>query len=134
MAEYVLIVDDQPSIRCMIQAVLREAGYETKSAENGWECLAIVRSTANKPSLILLDHNMPNMSGMEVLSVLKKDISTQQIPVIMVSGEDNIVEKARDNGAKAVLGKPLDISDLIETLQKFIPQNADHESRHTGRG
>lgn len=121
MAEYVLIVDDQASIRYLIQEVLRQSGYETKSAGNGWECLTIVRSAANKPSLILLDHNMPDMTGMEVLSALRKDKHTRQIPVVMISGQEDLAETARGNGARAVLGKPLDVDALLETLRTVLP-------------
>ena len=123
VSEYVLIVDDQALIRYLLQEILRRSGYKTKSVGDGRECLTIVRSAAIKPSLILLDHNMPGMTGLEVLAALSKDKNTQQIPVVMISGEeDDIRQKAKRHGARAVLGKPLDVGVLLETLSEVLTE------------
>lgn len=119
MEKYILVVDDDPSIRRMLQAVLHNSGYTSKTAANSAECLIAVRSP-DTPTLILLDYKMPGMNGLEALSILKKDISTQDIPVVMISAEENLKEPALQQGANAVLGKPLDINILVETIGELL--------------
>ncbi|MHB1404704.1 MAG: response regulator [Desulfitobacteriaceae bacterium] len=123
MAEYILIVDDELTIRYMLQEILGEAGYRTECAADGWECLKIA-GFAEKPDLILLDYQMPGITGNEVLSMLKNDSATREIPVIMISGKENIEEIAKNHGAHAVLKKPLDLKALMEAIHngmiKFV--------------
>jgi CheY-like chemotaxis protein len=118
MSDYILIVDDQDAVRLMFQEWLIASGYKVKAAADGWECLKQVR-TQYKPSLILLDYQMPFMTGMEVLITLKKDVTTQKIPVIIVSGTPNIEETAKRNGAGAVLAKPVDLYVLLEAINNL---------------
>lgn len=119
MTKYILVVDDQPLIRGMIQEALLNFGYRAKSVANGRECLKIARSAA-KPSLILLDYHMPQMTGFEVLSALRKDGSTCEIPVILISAEENLEEKAARYGFNAVLAKPLDVNALVVEIHKIL--------------
>ncbi len=116
MSEYILIVADQLPFRRVMQEVLFEAGYMARSAANGWECLRIVRSV-DKPFLILLDYYMSNMTGIEVLSLLRKDEATREIPVIMVYTKENIEETAKYYGASAALSKPIILNVLIREIQ-----------------
>ncbi|MHB1041296.1 MAG: response regulator [Eubacteriales bacterium] len=122
MAEYILIVDDQLHNRCILQEFLWESGYRARCAANGRECLKIAMS-AEKPFLILLDYQMPGMTGIEVLSVLKKDGATREIPVIMISGTENLEEMAKSHGAHAVLTKPLDLKILMEAIFHYLSRN-----------
>ena len=115
MVEYILVVDDKPLIRRLFAEVLANAGYESRQVSSGHECLEYALSE-NKPSLILLDNNMPGICGLEVLLLLKKDRLAKDIPVIMVSGEE-IEEEARNQGAQSVLMKPFDIHELIHRVQ-----------------
>lgn len=123
MNGYILVVDDQPSVRFVIEEILRYAGYKIKSATNGWECLNITRA-ADKPSLIILDYKMPFMNGIEVLAILKKDKTTQHIPVIMFTATDDVEETAKISGAHEVLTKPMDISKLEQIVDKILNKNA----------
>lgn len=63
---------------------------------------------------------MPNMTGTEVLSILKNDSSTKEIPVIMVSGTENLEEIAIKHGACAVFTKPLDFNTLLHEIQEIL--------------
>lgn len=118
MAEYILIVDDEPTIRYMLREYLGESGYRTVCVADGRECLKI--GFAEKPSLILLDYQMPGMTGIEVLSLLKKDSAAREIPVIMISGTENLEEIAKSHGAHAVLNKPLDLRALMEAIHNVL--------------
>lgn len=115
MVEYILVVDDRSSIRRMYAEVLANAGYESKQVGSGDECLGYALSEY-KPSLILLDNNMPDICGLDVLRLLKKDEFAKDIPVIMVSGEE-IEEQAKKLGAQGVLMKPFDIYELIDKIR-----------------
>lgn len=115
MVEYILVVDDKSSIRRLFAEVLANAGYESKQVGSGDECLGYALSKY-KPSLILLDNSMPDICGLDVLRLLKKDEFARGIPVIMISGEE-IEEQAKKQGAQDVLIKPFDIYELIDKVR-----------------
>ncbi len=119
VAEYILIVDDELNIRYMLQEFLRESGYRTECAADGRECLKIT-GFVEKPSLILLDYQMPGMTGIEVLSMLKKDSAIREIPVIMISGTENLEAIAESHGAHTVLKKPLDLKALMKAIHNVL--------------
>lgn len=115
MIDYILVVDDRSSIRRLFAEVLSNAGYESKQVGSGDECLGYALSEY-KPSLILLDNNMPDICGLDVLQLLKKNEFAKDIPVIMVSGEE-IEDQAKKQGAQGVLMKPFDIYELIDKIR-----------------
>ena len=115
VVEYILVVEDRLPIRRLFAEVLANAGYESKQVGSGDECLGYALSE-NKPSLILLDNNMPGICGLDVLQWLKNDGLAKDIPVIMVSGEE-IEEQAKKQGAQSVLMKPFDIHELIDKVR-----------------
>ena len=78
-----LVVDDEPSIRDLLQMSLSKEGYEVRVAKDGFDALAQMRGAL--PELILTDLKMPNMSGFEFLSVVRRRFP--QIPTIAISGE-----------------------------------------------
>lgn len=79
----IMIVDDEFDIRLVLSMTLEDSGYEVVQAVNGSEALASVRSI--NPDLILLDINMPEMDGFQVLEQLKTNRDTSSIPVVMIS-------------------------------------------------
>lgn len=81
----ILVVDDEPIIRQVSSAVLSKEGYEVRTAEGGFAALAELRRAL--PDLIISDLRMPNMSGFELLSIVRRRFP--QIPVIAISGEYN---------------------------------------------
>lgn len=117
MEDYILIVDDQILTRSILQQFLQESGYKVQCATNGRECLDIACSS-EKPYLILLDYNMPEITGLEVLAMLRKKETTKDIPVIMLTASENIKDKAMSYDAATVLARPLDFHALIEAIRK----------------
>jgi CheY-like chemotaxis protein len=117
----VLIVDDYPGARYLRSRILSEAGYEVLEAGNGSEALAIARSA--RPSLILLDVNLPDISGFEVCARLKEDPATASIPVIQITGAW-LSEKDRQeglaSGANAYLVEPIDDLTLLRNVFTLI--------------
>lgn len=119
MAKRVLIVDDDPEIRDLIAEFLGERGFEVLQAGNGLEALLQVKR--NRPDGVILDIQMPRLGWLDAL----KRIHTfdANIAVVIVSGiaDEAIREQARAAGAKAVLEKPVVLSELLTALGIAAP-------------
>lgn len=104
----VLIVDDEPLNVDYLEQELEDLRYDTMSASNGLEALGMVG--VEPPDLILLDIMMPKMDGFEVLSRLKKEEKTRDIPVIIISASDDLENVVRgiELGAEDYIPKPFD--------------------------
>ncbi|HET9747452.1 MAG TPA: GAF domain-containing protein [Chitinophagaceae bacterium] len=115
----ILIVDDDDSIRSLLQQELSDAGYLIEQATNGKEALEIVRK--NKPDLIILDVMMPEMNGFDVAAVLKNDPQTMDIPIIVLSV---VQDKARGYriGVDRYLTKPIDTTELFAEVGNLLEQ------------
>jgi phosphoserine phosphatase RsbU/P len=116
----ILIVDDEPYNVEYLEQELEELNYETISAINGQEALAKVHSEA--PDLVLLDIMMPVMDGFEVLSHLKADPKVRDIPVIVVSADNNLqsVVKGIQMGAEDYLPKPFEPTLLYARISSCL--------------
>jgi len=117
----VLVVDDYPGARYLRSRILSDGGYEVLEAGSGAEALDIARTM--KPSLILLDVNLPDISGFEVCERLKKDPGTATIPVIQITGawlseEDR--QQGLASGADAYLVEPVDDTTLLRNVVMLI--------------
>lgn len=112
----VLIVDNSILIKKVLKEILQEAGFTNLiEASNGRE--ALEKYHAEKPDLILLDIIMPEVDGIAVV----KEIG-QEANVIMVSaiGQENVIKKATDYGAKGYLVKPFDKDKMLETIERVM--------------
>ena len=98
--------------------VLRALGYDVATAANGQEALDQLRSGPGLPSLILLDLMMPVMDGWQFRDEQKQDPALSAIPVVVVSADGRVDEKASALGAAAYLRKPVEIEDLLATVQQ----------------
>ena len=118
----IMVVDDSITMRRIVILNLKKAGYENIiEAENGRVALGILLAAKdNMPDIILLDWNMPEMSGIEFLKEIKSDVKLKSIPVIMVTteAERECVMEAVKYGASGYLVKPL-------TPDKFQDQVID---------
>jgi len=112
-----LVVDDSKSMRTIIAKQLKELGFEVYEAENGHEAMARLHEVKNM-SLILLDWNMPEMDGMEVLSLVRAEPAYKDVRVMMVTTESEMsrVATALEAGASEYLMKPFDREALLEKL------------------
>ncbi|MEP6700290.1 MAG: GAF domain-containing protein, partial [Bacteroidota bacterium] len=118
-ASNILIVDDDDSIRSLLQQELGDAGYNIEEASNGKEALDKVR--ANRPDLIILDIMMPEMNGFDVAAVLKNDPQTMDIPIIVLSV---VQDKARGFriGVDRYLTKPINTDLLFNEIGSLLEQ------------
>ena len=120
MAETILVVDDEAVNRELLQAILKEAGYEVALAGDGVTALAL--ATAAPPDLILLDHRMPGLSGLEVCEQVKRDPATQAVPVIVVTAHGEVTHKeaALTRGADDFVTKPVKAGDLWARVSAML--------------
>ena len=116
----ILIVDDSPTESFKISGVLKRHGHEVLAAESGEQALQVARDS--KPDLILMDIQLPEVSGLEVTKWLKADDELQSIPVVAVTafamkGDE---EKIREGGCEAYISKPISVATFLDTVRKFI--------------
>ncbi len=116
----ILIVDDVPDNIRLLSRILVRRGYQTRKALNG--NMALTSIQASKPSLILLDVQMPDMSGYELCLLIKSDPATLHIPIIFLSANDDSSErkKAINLGGADYISKPFNIEKLVNTIKKQI--------------
>jgi CheY-like chemotaxis protein len=115
----ILIIEDHPTMRDAMRLVLEEDGHEVEDASDGEMGLAAVR--AHPPDVVLLDLNIPVLSGAEVLQALKEDPATKDVLVIVVTatGEEG---RARSlaKGADAYITKPFSPLALLRTVERAL--------------
>lgn len=129
MKERILVVDDEPAIRDLVQMVLTREGYHVSVAPDGQTALALVRS--QKPDLIVLDLMLPDMSGHEVC---KKITDQYQIPIIMLTAKHEVVDKVLglEFGADDYITKPFDARELLARIKALLRRLSKRQAPDTG--
>lgn len=119
-AHRVLVVDDTSANRRLYSALLESAGFIVHTANDGEEALLAVKSS--EPSLVLLDYMMPRLDGIGVLCALRKDSSTHDLPVVMLtaSAEPDHIDRALDAGANDYITKPVNGKILVARIKSMI--------------
>jgi putative nucleotidyltransferase with HDIG domain len=119
----ILAVDDTPASLRLLTDILKEEGYEVRSAISGE--LALHAATSNPPDLVLLDIRMPEMDGYEVCRRLKAEIATRDVPVIFVSAVSETDEKVQGFGIGAVdfITKPYQRDELLARVRTHLELN-----------
>jgi two-component system phosphate regulon response regulator PhoB len=113
----VLIVDDERDLRTLLDFNLRQAGFETSHAASGAEALA--RARALRPQVIVLDLNLPDVSGTDVCRLLKSDPSTQTIPILMLTARGSEADRIHglELGADDYVGKPFSVREVVLRIE-----------------
>jgi DNA-binding response OmpR family regulator len=116
----ILIVEDDPDTRQLLNVRLRASGYETALAEDAY--MAVSMALKESPDLILLDLGLPAGGGLTVLERLQAQTSTATIPVIVASAKERSSNelRARKAGAVTFLQKPVDTIDLLAAIQQAL--------------
>ncbi len=120
MAKTVLVVEDNELNMKLFHDLLEANGYDIVQTRNGLEAIDLARE--HKPDLILMDIQLPEVSGLEVTKWIKEDDELRAIPVIAVTafamkGDE---ERIRQGGCEAYLSKPISVAKFIDTVKSFI--------------
>lgn len=116
----ILVVDDSPTVRKLVEITLERSGHEVVAAEDGMEALARINDMM--PDLILLDITMPRMDGYQLCKTIKSNQATSHIPVVMLTGKDGLLDKMRGRmvGSEEYLTKPFEPAALIDLVEKHL--------------
>jgi two-component system phosphate regulon response regulator PhoB len=123
-APTVLIVDDEKDLRHLLDFNLKQAGYRTLHAATGEE--ALQQAARHEPDMILLDLNLPDLSGIEVAKRLKADPETREIPIIMLTARGGEADKIAglEAGADDYVTKPFSVRELLARIKAVLRRRA----------
>jgi two-component system chemotaxis response regulator CheY len=118
-ANQAMVVDDSRAMRMILRKALGELGFSTYEAGNGQEAVTTLEQQESAPSLILVDWNMPVMSGLDLVRALRSDQRYAQTTLIMVTTETEIAQMslALEAGANEYVMKPFTKQTIAEKLQ-----------------
>lgn len=116
----ILIVEDNDLNMKLFNDLLAAHGYDTLQTRNGVEALALARRY--HPDLILMDIQLPQVSGLEVTKWIKADANLRMIPVIAVTAfaMKGDREKMRDGGCEEYIAKPISVASFLQTVERFL--------------
>ena len=120
MAKKILIVEDNELNMKLFNDLLEANGYEIIQTRNGLEALELVKT--HMPDLILMDIQLPEVSGLEVTKWIKEDDDVKHIPVIAVTafamkGDE---ERIRQGGCEAYISKPISVGSFVQTIKHYL--------------
>ncbi|WP_316846905.1 PleD family two-component system response regulator [Pedobacter psychrodurus] len=121
MAKKIYVLEDDKDIREIIEMILEEEKYEVVSFSSVNEFMA--KDKHEQADLFLLDIRLPDGNGISVCEMLKKNYSTEKIPVLMMSAHSSKKEVENSCSAQGFIGKPFDIDNLIDQVGQSIRHN-----------
>ncbi len=126
MSKKILVVEDEDSIRNVLQVRLANCGFSVVTARDGEEGLAVAR--AEKPDLIILDLGLPKLPGEEVCRQLRNDESN--VPIVMLTAKTEDVDRVVGKvlGANYYMTKPFEWTDLLKKIYKYLDMEEESES------
>jgi CheY-like chemotaxis protein len=119
MKNWILVVEDDETIRDTIVEFLADNGYEARGATNGREALEMLMGSAPRPCLIVLDLMMPIMDGRAFRDEQLRDPNLSDVPVVVISAHRDVPDQAAELNAAAHLKKPLKLSDILKLVRQY---------------
>ncbi|MBI2059946.1 MAG: response regulator [Nitrospirae bacterium] len=131
MTQTILVVDDDPNIQRILQYTLSQAGFHVKPALEARRALDYARAKA--PDLVVLDIQLPDLSGIEVCRLLKEDPRTREIPIIMltVRGGESDKVSAFETGSEDYMTKPFSTKELLLRVRALLQRSGKPEALRT---
>ena len=122
MANKVLVADDEIHIIHVVAIKLRNNGYEVIAANNGAEAYDL--ACREKPDIVVTDYQMPVMTGIELITKLREDERTKEIPVILLTARAFAISQEQQEGLgiSGCLSKPFSPKELLKTIQDILYQ------------
>jgi two-component system cell cycle response regulator len=124
----ILVVEDDSATAAALADTLADEGYRVDRAADGDECLR--RALETTPDLVLLDVNLPGMSGFDTASVLRRSTATRGVPILFLSGADDLPARVRDVRLEQVdfMPKPFSLDELLARIQQALGQGRARQS------
>lgn len=124
MGTRILVCDDEPHIVHVVAAKLRNAGFEVATAENGEEALELALN--EPPALVVTDFQMPYLTGLELADRLKKEPSTNRVPLILLTARGFSIDDAdwKDTNIRAVMCKPFSPREILGKVNELLGMGA----------
>lgn len=116
----VMVIDDSNTIRRTAETLLKKAGCDVLTADNGFEALPII--SANHPDILFIDIMMPRLDGYQTCALVKNNPKFKDIPVVMLSSKDGLFDRAKGRvvGAEQYLTKPFTKDDLLDAIRTHL--------------
>lgn len=128
MSNNVLVVDDDDDVREALEILIRQWGFDVKTAASGREALKAIRGS-DPPALVLLDLTMPDMNGWAVRAEMLSDPDLAQIPVVLLSGVADAPVQSKALQTTDVLPKPVALDRLRDLLEAHLgPESPTHHA------
>src|SRR5215831_9272527 len=122
----ILVVEDDRLSLTVLRQLLTAQGYKILQSSEGWD--GINRARNEQPDLIVMDINLPDISGLDATLLLKQDDQTKAIPIISVTAfvtpEDEA--DALKRGCSAYIAKPVKVDELLRTVELFLPSSSPY--------
>src|SRR4051794_39589300 len=122
MASRILVVDDSPTIRRVVSAILERHGYEASHASDGEDALGVLQRGEVKADLVLLDFVMPRMNGYQFCRALRADLELTMMPVVLMSAKSDRIRDqfVQQTGAIDAITKPFDAQALVAVVENAL--------------
>ena len=118
MAQHVLLIEDEPNIAEAIRFLLTRDGLRVSHASEGAAALVLLRQ--DPPDLVILDHMLPGMSGLEILTALRADPESRHLPVMMLTARGRDREMAEQAGADRFMTKPFSNAEILAEVRAML--------------
>jgi two-component system cell cycle response regulator DivK len=123
----ILYIEDNPQNMRLVRKILKHAGHEVLEAETGKGGIEVAKR--EKPDIILMDINLPDIDGLDATAHLKKDANLVGVPIIALTANAMVGdrEKALAAGCDGYLPKPISRAELVNTVASYLPKPASEE-------
>ncbi len=121
----ILVLDDDKELLGVIKEILSLNGFDVETSAPTYEINDLV--AIHRPDLIIMDYLMDDVNGGELCSIIKNDLSTQHIPVILLSAYDRIIQSLGTYGCDLFVAKPVEFSTLVYQINNLLPKGKDYE-------
>ena len=130
MKQKILIVDDEPEAVELVEFNLRQAGFDTATAADGDE--AVKKAKAQLPALVVLDVMLPEIDGLEVCKLLRRDSATAKIPILMLTAKAAEIDRVLglELGADDYVTKPFSPRELVLRVKKILQRGDSSGEKH----
>lgn len=130
-SKVVVVLEDDPHIRGLLAQILQDKGYYVVPVETGMRALQVLQQV--RARLLVMDLMLQDMSGNRVLQALRDDEKTRDVPVMVLSSHLHLLQDGSGYGADQVMGKPFDIGDVVDEVERLIGRPFD-EASHVNLG